>query len=261
MGAGLSSWPLIGVTTSEIRAAERTEPSREGDPPQAEMALGMKYARAIELAGGVPVVIPPLGPEATDALMEGLSAVCISGGPDIDPVGYGQDPHPDLGPTEVDLDNFELTVARAADRRRMPILGICRGMQALNVARGGTLHQHLPGLPGPKLDHRQTVAGEEPTHAVDVEPESQVAALLGRESLRVNSFHHQAIDRLGTGLGAVAWAPDGVVEAVEAPFRSFVVGVQWHAECLTDMEEQLALFGGFVEAARRYGVAGRAVAA
>ena len=259
MGVGLR--PLIGVTTSEIRAAERTEPSYRGDPPQAEMALGMKYARAIELAGGAPVVIPPLGDEATDALMEGLTAVCVSGGPDIDPVGYGQEPHPELGPTEVDLDEFEIRVARIADRRRMPVLGICRGMQALNVARGGTLHQHLPDLPGPKLEHRQTVAGEEPTHAIDVTPESRVAALLGRESARVNSFHHQAVDRLGAGLEPVAWSPDRVVEAIEAPSGDFVVGVQWHAECLVERPEQLRLFEGFVEAARHYGSATRAVAA
>ena len=261
MGARLTSRPLIGVTTSEVRPAERNNPTPEGDPAQAEMALGMKYARAIELAGGAPVVIPPLGPEATDALIEGLAAVCLSGGPDIDPVGYGHDPHPDLGPTEVTLDRFELNVARSADRRRMPVLAICRGMQALNVARNGTLHQHLPGLPGPKLEHRQTAAGEEPTHTVEVAAGSQVESLLGTRSARVNSFHHQGIDRLGSGLAAVAWAPDGIIEAVESPRRDFVVGVQWHAECLVELEEQQSLFEGFVEAGRRYGARLQAVAA
>ena len=261
MGARLNPRPLIGVTTSEVRAAERHELTPEADPPQAEMALGMKYARAIELAGGAPVVIPPLGPEATDALIEGLAAVCLSGGPDLDPVGYGQEPHPDLGPTEVTLDRFELNVARAADRRRMPVLAICRGMQALNVARGGTLHQHLPALPGAKLEHRQTAAGDQPTHAIEVTPDSQLAALLGTGSTSVNSFHHQAIDRIGGGLEAVAWAPDGVIEGVEAPGRDFLVGVQWHAECLAETEEQLALFRGFVEAGRRYGTRSLGVAA
>jgi putative glutamine amidotransferase len=253
MGARLNRRPLIGVTTSEVRAAERSHPTPEADPPQAEMALGMKYARAIELAGGAPVVIPPVGPEATYALIEGLAAVCLSGGPDLDPVGYGHDPHPELGPTEITLDRFELDVARAADRRRMPVLAICRGMQALNVARGGTLHQHLPALPGARLEHRQTAAGEQPTHAIDVSAGSHLATLLGTESAQVNSFHHQAIDRIGHGLEAVAWAPDGVIEGVEAPGRDFLVGVQWHAECMAETEEQLALFRGFVESGRRYG--------
>lgn len=261
MGARLTGRPLIGVTTSEVREAERNQPTPEGDPPDTEMALGMKYARAIELAGGAPVVIPPLGPEATDALMEGVAAVCLSGGPDLDPVGYGHERHPELGPTEVTLDRFELNVACSADRRRMPVLAICRGMQALNIARRGTLHQHLPALPGPKLEHRQTAAGDQPTHAVEVAAGSQVESLLGTRSARVNSFHHQAIDRLGAGLTAVAWAPDGVIEAVESDDRDFVVGVQWHAECLIEIEEQLSLFEGFVEAGRGYGARLQAVAA
>jgi putative glutamine amidotransferase len=244
--------PLIGLTTSEVRVAEKVVQTPEGEPPQVEMTVGLKYVRAIEDAGGIPVVIPPLASEAIDPLLDRVSAVCMSGGPDIHPAGYGERPHAKLGPTEAELDRFELAVARAADRRGLPILGICRGAQALNVARGGTLHQHLPDVWGSALDHRQKSPGEQPTHAVRAAGSSLLATVLGDVRIRVNSFHHQAVAVLGTGLRAVAWAPDGVVEAIEAPDRDFVLGVQWHAECLADREDQSALFRGFVDAGRRH---------
>ncbi|MEA2375662.1 MAG: putative glutamine amidotransferase [Thermoleophilaceae bacterium] len=248
----MSGRPLVGLTTSEVRIAEKVEQTPEGEPPQVEMTVGIKYVSAIEAAGGVPVVIPPLGGEAIEPLLDSVCGVCMSGGPDIDPSGYGERPHAKLGPTEATLDHFELAVARAADRRNLPILGICRGAQALNVARGGTLHQHLPDVWGSAVDHRQRAPGDQATHAVRAANSSRLAAVLGEVRVRVNSFHHQAVALLGTGLRAVAWAPDGVVEAIEAPDRDFVVGVQWHAECLADRDDQAALFRGFVEAAGRH---------
>ena len=147
------SRPLIGVTTSEVRLAEHSDPLPEGDPPQREMALGMVYMRSIERAGGIPVVLPPLGHDTIAPTLERLDGVCLSGGPDIDPKGYGEEERdPQLGTTEPTLDGYELALAQLADARGMPVLGICRGVQTLNVARGGTLHQHLEG-------HRQTEAG------------------------------------------------------------------------------------------------------
>ncbi len=135
--------PLIGVTTSELRAYATGTLRRHGEPPLPEMALGMTYLRAIDGAGGMPVVLPPLGD--AEALLERLDGVCLSGGPDLDPDAYGApERHAELGPTEPGLDAFELALARAADERGLPLLGICRGAQTLNVARGGTLHQHLP---------------------------------------------------------------------------------------------------------------------
>jgi putative glutamine amidotransferase len=240
------SRPLIGVTTSEVRLAEQTDPLPEGDPPQREMALGMVYMRAIELAGGMPVVLPPLSHDVIGPLLERLSGVCLSGGPDIDPEGYGEhERNPQLGVTEPDLDAFELAVAQLADARRMPILGVCRGSQTLNVARGGTLHQHLDG-------HRQTELGRIPTHTVRIEPGSRLADVMGVTEADVNSFHHQAAARLGRGLRAVAWSPDGTVEGIESDGPELYLGVQWHAESLVDRGEHLALFRELVDEAAAF---------
>jgi putative glutamine amidotransferase len=244
----LSGRPLIGVTTSEVRVPENVEPAREGDPPRVELAVGLRYTAAIEAAGGIPLVIPPMPETAIGPLLDGIGGVCLSGGPDLDPIGYGERPHPELGPTEVDLDRFEIALARAADRRRLPILGICRGAQALNVSRGGTLHQHLPDL-GKGIGHRQTAPGERPVHAVEIAAGSLLARVVGRRRARVNSFHHQGVRRLGRGLRPVAWAPDGVIEAVEGVDGRFVLGVQWHAECLAERPTQARIFATFVEAA------------
>lgn len=251
--------PLIGVTTSEVRVAENVQPTREGEPPQREMALGLRYLRAVESAGGIPVVMPPLRPDAIDSLMDRLSGLCLSGGPDLDPETYGASRHPQLGPTERELDRLELAVIRRADEIGMPILAICRGAQALNVARGGSLHQHLPDRDG-ALPHRQRAPGDEPTHPVEIATGTRVGGLLGASRLEVNSFHHQAPDQLGAGLYAAAWAPDGVVEALESTGSRFVVGVQWHAECLAEREPEASLFAAFVEAAAGYDAGARAAA-
>ncbi|MBA2764397.1 MAG: gamma-glutamyl-gamma-aminobutyrate hydrolase family protein [Thermoleophilaceae bacterium] len=246
----MNSRPLIGVTTSEVRIAERNDPTPHGDPAQHEMALGLKYMRAIEAAGGLPVVIPPMDQGAIEPLLDRLTGVCLSGGPDLDPSLYGAEAHPELGPVETELDRFELVLAAAADARRMPLLAICRGAQAFNVSRGGTLDQHLPDR-GEALDHRQDEAGEVATHPVEVVAGSLLASLVGAGTLMVNSFHHQAVDRIGRSLEVVARAADGVVEAIEARDRDFAVGVQWHAECLAGRSDGAALFGGLVDAAQR----------
>jgi putative glutamine amidotransferase len=230
--------PLIGVTTSELRSSSAGTLRRHGEPPHAEMALGMTYLRAIEAAGGMPVVLPPLGDAA--ALLQRLDGICLSGGPDLDPAAYGaSERHAELGPTEPDLDAFELALARAADESGIPLLGICRGAQALNVARGGSLHQHIPA-------HRQTEPATATTHSVHVDAGTRLAALVGTRPLRVNSFHHQAVDELGRGLRIVARAADGTVEAVEGSGARFVLGVQWHAECLAGQPRHFALFEALV---------------
>jgi putative glutamine amidotransferase len=234
--------PLIGVTTSEVRRGDLATLRRHGEPPQHEMALGLTYMRAVELAGGVPVVLPPLAPGALDTLLDRLDGVCLSGGPDLDPAAYGARAHELLGPTEPALDRFELELARAADAAGMPLLGICRGAQAICVARGGTLHQHVEG-------HRQTELANKPVHAVRIAPRSLASRVLGTRATRVNSFHHQACDVLGDGLVATAWAPDGTVEAIEDRSHPFLLGVQWHAETLIEDRAQLALFRALVDAA------------
>jgi putative glutamine amidotransferase len=220
------------------------------------MALGLTYLRAIETAGGIPLVIPPLRLDAISHLLERIDGICLSGGPDIDPESYGEQEHPELGPTEPDLDRFELAIARRADSDGFPVLAICRGAQALNVVRGGSLVQHLPDL-GKEIDHRQQAAGDQPTHRVRIEPGSRLAGILGTSDLDVNSFHHQAIQRLGEDLLPVAFATDGTIEGIEGGGERFCIGVQWHAELLVDRDAEAALFERFVDASRR-GKAGAA---
>jgi putative glutamine amidotransferase len=207
--------PLIAVTTSEVRQSQSVTLTRHGEPPSHEMALGMKYLQAVEAAGGIPVVVPPLHDDAVLPLLERCSALLLSGGPDLDPDAYGARRHDETGPTEAILDGFELAAARAADVRGMPILAICRGMQVMNVARGGTLHQHLPDVVGDDITHRQQRPGTEPTHWVSIDPTSHLAATLGRRRTKVNSFHHQAVEEVGRGLTIAARASDGTVEAFE----------------------------------------------
>jgi putative glutamine amidotransferase len=226
--------PLIGVTTSELRPSGLATLRRQGEPDHPEMALGMTYLQKVERAGAVPVVLPPCVSDL-EALIARLDGVCLSGGPDLDPEAYGaRERHAELGPTEPSLDAFELELARAALERGMPLLGICRGSQALNVACGGTLHQHLPG-------HRQSEPGCQATHEVEVLEGTRLAGLIGPGTHAVNSFHHQAVDELGRGLRVAARAADGTVEAIEG--AGFAIGVQWHAETLADARLFEALVG------------------
>ena len=254
MGSEVTKRPLIGVTTSEVRTPDHVHPAFQSEPQRREMALGMKYLMAVEAAGGLPVVMPPLPLDDVGQLLDRLCGIVLSGGPDIDPGTYGGRYHPELGPTEPELDQFELALVHGAEERDMPILAICRGAQLLNVAHGGTLYQHLPESFGGGIQHRQGKAGDPgAAHDVKLVPDSRLARVLGGDTAHVNSFHHQAAEQLGRGLVATAWSADGVVEGIEAPDRSFVVGVQWHAEGLVERPEQAALFREFVETASGYG--------
>jgi putative glutamine amidotransferase len=244
-----TSRPLIGVTTSEVRLEDQVQLTPHGEPPRREMALGLTYLRAIERAGGLPVVIPPLPIDAIPSLMENLHGVLLSGGPDIHPEAYGEAPHPELGPTWRDLDATEIALARHAVASGIPLLAISRGAQALNIARGGTLFQHLPERFGRAIQHRQLAGRPGSTHPVEIADDSALARALGCTELDVNSYHHQSTSGLGRGVRAVAWAPDGVVEAIEVPMSPFTVGVQWHAESMSDSPPHARLFRGFVEAA------------
>lgn len=236
-----------------MRTAARTEPLRQGEPQTRELALGLAYPDAAQRAGAVPVVIPPLrGPDEIEPLLHRLGGLLLSGGPDVHPAAYGHAPHPALGPTEPDLDAFELELLRRADAIGMPILALCRGAQVLNVARGGTLVQDLPDAVGTAVGHRQSEPGTQVTHPVAIAAGTRLEAIMGAGEHEVNSFHHQAADELGRGLRAAAWSPDGVVEAIEAVDREFVVGVQWHAESLVDRADNCALFEAWVDAAARF---------
>jgi putative glutamine amidotransferase len=245
--------PLIVVTTSELRSSGNAVPAPQADPAQHEMVLGLRYLRAIERAGGMPVVVPPIADRAMlSALLDRASGVCLTGGPDLDPQIYGAPAHAQLGPTWGDLDQCELLLAQLADEREVPVLGICRGLQTINVSRGGTLHQHLPDVTDAQINHRQSEPGVQPTHWVSLTRPSRVAEILERKRLRVNSFHHQAVADLGRELRVTGRAPDGTVETIEATDRSFLIGVQWHAETMPGTRGQAPLFDALIDAARSY---------
>lgn len=253
---------LVGITTAELFTPERTIPAPESEPPQRKLTLGMDYLTAVTTAGGVPVVLPPMTP-ASDEVLGRLDALLVSGGPDLDPSLYDAPPHPNLGPVERDVDPRERDLVREADALRMPILAICRGMQLVNVSRGGTLWQDLPSEWPSDVEHRQTQPGTSATHDVSVEPGSLLARTMGIDgkgrsaTVPVNSFHHQAIRDLGDGLRVVSHAPDGVIEGIEATDHPFLVGVQWHAESLVADDRQLRLFSALVDAAREARVTAR----
>lgn len=240
---------IIGLSTSEMREPERILHDPHSEPAGRELALGLTYPNAVLQAGAVPVVIAPMPDEAIEPLLDGLWGLCLSGGPDMHPSTYGAVPHPALGPTEPDLDRFEIALVRAAEARDMPLLAICRGLQVLNVARGGTLMQDLPSEHESDIEHRQPIVGSTPTHRVQIDAGSLTGACLGVRDAMVNSFHHQAVDRLGSGLRVVGRAPDGVIEAIEPIDRTFTVAVQWHAESMIRSAEQGRLLATFADAA------------
>ena len=246
--------PLIGVVTHELLADDTPgwamAPGRSGrDLVPQRLSMRLSYTQAVQEAGGIAVVLPAHGyVDDTGALLDRLDGLLVSGGPDLDPAVYGQARHPALGP-DVDRvsDEYELALLAGAAERDLPTLGICRGLQALNVSRGGTLHQHLPDRSG--LGHIQTHEGFAPAHAVGVERGSLLHWLTGCNDLSVNSFHHQAADRIGAGLEVCARAPDSTVEALWDPAASFCLAVQWHAELLTHRAEHATLLQGLVDAA------------
>jgi putative glutamine amidotransferase len=240
--------PLIGLTTSTTPDADTG-----GTPPRAH--LGRAYLVAVQRAGGVPVLLPPeLEPSARDALWERLDGLVLTGGGDVDPARYGAPPHARVADVSAARDELELELALRAVAAGRPLLAICRGIQILNVALGGSLYPDLAeAFPESPIAHRQAAPRDRATHAVRVcITPSGLGAVLGDPELRVNSFHHQAVARLGRGLRPVAWAPDGVVEGVDLPAaRGLVLGVQWHPEELVARDPAARrLFEALVAAAR-----------
>lgn len=216
--------PAIGLCAALERA-------RWGPWEEDAVLLPRSYARAVQRAGGLALMLPP-DPAITedpDEVLGHLDGLVLTGGCDIDPGTHGSDPHPEVNGTSPERDSFEVALARRALERDMPVLGICRGMQMINVALGGGIEQHLPDVVGHE-DHRHT-PGAFADHHVRLEPGSLAARVVGREQEAVKSHHHQALDGLGDGLVATGWAvEDGVVEAIEQPERRFALGVLWHPE-------------------------------
>jgi putative glutamine amidotransferase len=239
------SAPIIGVTTSSERAARGVD----------RAFLNAAYIRAVERAGGVPLLLTPYhSPAALARFAEHVHGLLLTGGGDIDPARFGESRHPTTDLVSAERDELELErVTRQAIDGGLPLLAICRGLQVVNVALNGTLHQHVPDVFGETIAHSQAEARSYASHEVSIEPGTLLAQLTRGDRLRVNSFHHQAIKDLGDGLKAVAWTEDKVVEAVELPgARGFMLAVQWHPEELVeDDPAALRLFQALVDAASR----------
>ena len=202
----------------------------DGDRPGYH-SMRADYVRSVERSGAVPVVLPTLEPEHAEALLDRLDGLLLSGGVDVDPALYGRPRHPKLGRVDRERDEFELALTRHALRRDLPLFTICRGQQLLNVATGGTLIQDIPSELAGAVTHAAPGRRTRRSHPVEVVGGSKLREILGPGPFSVNSFHHQAIDRLGEGLTVSGRCPeDGVIESVEMKDRSFVLGVQWHPE-------------------------------
>jgi len=234
--------PLIGVSTSISVGAS---------PERAY--VNSAYLHAVQQAGGVPVALPPQLSSASMRQLAGdLHGLLLTGGGDMDPALFGEAPHATLYDVAPSRDTLETSVLHVALDRGLPVLAVCRGLQVLNVALGGSLHQDVGTDPGTQTPHSQKEPRDQPTHKVKLTPGCRLAATLGTDELEVNSMHHQAVKRLGRGLTAVAWAPDQIVEGAEIDDTSrFVLGVQWHPEELVGHSEPARrLFAALVAAAR-----------
>lgn len=229
--------PIVGITTYAENAAWGA-----WNVPTALVPLS--YVRAVETAGGRALLVPP-SEHAVEQTLDALDGLVFSGGADLDPAGYDADPHPETNGIRPERDRAELTLMGAALERDMPILAVCRGMEIMNVLRGGDLLQHLPEVVGDEK-HKHT-PGVFADHDVSVADDSRLARILG-DRAPVKSHHHQGVGRVGDGLVETAWAEDGTIEGLEDPDRSFALGVLWHPE----EDEDAELFRALVEEAAAY---------
>jgi putative glutamine amidotransferase len=228
--------PLIGIA---------------GFTPACKITTTERYVRAVELAGGLALIIPPqASPERAEAVVKRLDGVLIPGGDDVDPAQYGHARHEWLGVCDSAHDAADRAVIQAALQRRLPLLGICRGLQILNVALGGTLYQDIPAeCPSALAHHDPDFAAR--VHAIAIEPGTLLRDILDANEIPVNSIHHQAIRDLGEGVQVAARAPDGLIEAIAVAHQPFALAVQYHPEALIDSDVYAQrLFAAFIAAAR-----------
>ena len=242
--------PIIGIVPGLV-------------PCDTDLRVAEQYEDAIDLAGGAPLVLPLLKDAASyRSILPLVDGFVLSGGNDVDPSQYGKgDGLGKVGELTPKRDSVERLILAYAYENDIPVLGICRGFQMINVFFGGTLYLDLddrrlipgklPGDLGIKVQHRQTCSYDHPVHWVEIVEDTQLEALLGRRCLRVNSMHHQGIERLAPSLRATAVSPDGLVEGIEMPGRSFIMGVQWHPEYFPRSEQMGGIFAGLVDEARR----------
>lgn len=234
--------PVVGLTTYLEQAKQGVWDVRAAFLPQ-------QYFDAVTTSGGIAVLLPPqpASADAAAAVLDGLDGLILTGGLDVQPELYGAQRHPLTDPARPDRDEWEMALFRGAEERRMPVLAICRGLQLVNVARGGTLHQHLPEAIG--TDRHRIGGGVFATNTVSVESGTALSELVGEGEFSVHSYHHQGVDRLGSGLHVTARDDSGLVQAFESVEGGYLVGVQWHPE---ENREDRRLFAGLVEQAAAY---------
>ncbi|MEZ0267212.1 MAG: gamma-glutamyl-gamma-aminobutyrate hydrolase family protein [Phycisphaerae bacterium] len=235
--------PVIGITMDTRDGAEAYH-------------LNFDYARAVERAGGLPLAIPyKTSPALIPQYVDLFDGLLFTGGNDLDPAAYGQTWHPKAEKVDPDRQSFEMALLAEVERRRSPMLAVCLGCQVLNVYRGGNLHQFLPDLAA-KQEHRR-VDGVARQHGVSIEPDSHLGRALAQTSVVANTFHKQAVDRVGQGLRVTALSDDGIVEAIEDPTLPLMLGVQWHPERMIDEDVHLAPFRLLVSKATEFRAARR----
>jgi putative glutamine amidotransferase len=236
----MSRKPIIGI------------PSDVASPPGLrERAFAyLTYVEAVKRAGAVPVLVPPQPENAADVI-ETLDGVLFAGGFDCDPALYGEEAHESIEPMDVRRQENELALVRAAHERKVPALGVCLGMQMMNVAAGGTLIQDIDSAIETEIQHA-SIPEDRARHDVRIDADSRLATMVPALALNVNSSHHQAVGRVGQGLRVTAHAPDDVVEAIEDPLHPFFIGVQWHPEDMPGEPSASTLFAAFIQAAREH---------
>ena len=209
------------------------------------------YQKSVAVNGGIPIVLPFVEEKLASLMVDQCDAIILSGGEDVDPSVFKKDPHPNLGDTVLLRDNVELKIIERAMERNIPILAICRGIQILNVALGGTLIQDIPSQVEEAIKHSQSVNRNYDTHWVTIKENSKLASIIGETKTRVNSLHHQAIDVVADNLEVVAKSSDGVIEAVEhTNYASFLLGIQWHPESMAATNEKMnRIFSELIESA------------
>lgn len=248
---------LLVLPASQAAAQKKAKPviGISGYISGTTACVKMTYIQSIREAGGIPFVIPVTNdPEQINDILDSIDGILMSGGEDFDPQLYGEQPLRQLGSVVPERDKFDLLLIKGAVGRGLPLLGICRGEQGLNIALGGTLYQDIPSQLPKSVKHSQTAPSSYGTHAVKVEKGSIVGNLLGADSISVNSFHHQSVRTVAPGLMISATASDGVVEAIEKPGDPRIVGTQFHPEGFVYAGDMrfLPLFSNLVEQAAKY---------
>lgn len=245
--------PVIGVTATLKEDMEEVATRPLGRFVRADF----DYVDGVAQAGGAPVVLPPvMDARAAASVIDGLDGLLLSGGSDLHPSYYGEEPIPELDVTIPERDELEMALLESALRRGIPIFGICRGLQVLNVAFDGTLYQDLPSQVDQELlKHRQTTPKWQATHEIEVHGDTRIAGIMGGGTIKVNSYHHQAVKDLAGDFVVSAKSSDGIVEAIEYRDLSerWIVAVQWHAEAMRQSgSEHRSLFEAHVAAAERH---------